>query len=80
MKLKQYLLTVETVSGLSKRMNVPSVSLSNWANGKRPIPIKWMPVIEKETNGEVSRKDLRPDDWHLIWPELAQSDKCACQS
>lgn len=27
-------------------------------------------AIEKETQGEVSRKDLRPEDWHLIWPEL----------
>ncbi|EPI3744643.1 transcriptional regulator, partial [Neisseria gonorrhoeae] len=27
--------------------------------------------IEKLTGGAVNRKDLRPDDWHLIWPELA---------
>ncbi len=27
-------------------------------------------AIEKATGGAVSRKDLRPDDWHLIWPEL----------
>ena len=26
--------------------------------------------IEKLTNGAVTRKDLRPDDWHEIWPEL----------
>ncbi len=26
--------------------------------------------IERATNGQVTRKDLRPDDWHLIWPEL----------
>jgi hypothetical protein len=22
----------------------------------------------------VTRRDLRPDDWHLIWPELADKD------
>jgi len=22
------------------------------------------------TNGQVTRRDLRPADWHLIWPEL----------
>ena len=24
-----------------------------------------------ESNGQVTRKDLRPDDWESIWPELA---------
>lgn len=27
-------------------------------------------LLERETNGEVSRKSLRPGDWSLIWPEL----------
>ncbi|GHZ87291.1 helix-turn-helix domain-containing protein [Vibrio cholerae] len=27
-------------------------------------------LLEKESNGKVSRKSLRPDDWQLIWPEL----------
>ena len=26
--------------------------------------------IERETCALVTRKHLRPDDWHLIWPEL----------
>ncbi len=26
--------------------------------------------IEEKSNGEISRKDLRPNDWHKIWPEL----------
>jgi len=25
------------------------------------------------TNGQVTRRDLRPADWHLIWPELADA-------
>lgn len=24
------------------------------------------------SKGAVTRRDLRPDDWHLIWPELAK--------
>lgn len=31
--------------------------------------------IEKATYGAVMRWDLRPNDWHLIWPELATSPK-----
>lgn len=27
-------------------------------------------VLERETSGAVRRWDLRPDDWHRIWPEL----------
>jgi DNA-binding transcriptional regulator YdaS (Cro superfamily) len=26
--------------------------------------------IELNSNAEVTRKDLRPDDWKEIWPEL----------
>lgn len=28
--------------------------------------------IEKATGGVVTRQELRPDDWFLIWPELAK--------
>lgn len=39
---------------------------------KRPVPVRLCPVIE--STFAISRKDLRPDDWHLIWPELAEKD------
>ena len=26
--------------------------------------------VEHVTNGAVTRKELRPSDWHLVWPEL----------
>lgn len=29
-------------------------------------------AIERATSGMVSRQDLRPNDWHQIWPELAE--------
>ena len=28
--------------------------------------------IERITDGAVTRRDLRPDDWQRVWPELAQ--------
>ena len=28
-------------------------------------------AIEKASKGEVTRKDLHPEVWHLNWPELA---------
>ncbi|MEX3555197.1 MAG: YdaS family helix-turn-helix protein [Burkholderia gladioli] len=47
--------------------------VSRWANGSRPVPPRWCVAIERITDGAVSRRDLRPDDWHLIWPELAEA-------
>lgn len=31
-------------------------------------------LIELKSSGEVTRKDLRPDDWPEIWPELVASN------
>ena len=31
-------------------------------------------TLEKNSGGAVRRWDLRPDDWHLIWPELIGAD------
>lgn len=44
--------------------------VSQWANGVRPVPPDRCVDIERITCGVVSRRDLRPDDWHRIWPEL----------
>ncbi len=27
-------------------------------------------AIERESKGEITRKDLHPDDWASTWPEL----------
>lgn len=35
-------------------------------------------AIERATGGRISRKHLRPEDWHLIWPEIAPA--CGPQS
>lgn len=34
------------------------------------IPVIRAPAIELATGGKVMRWHLRPNDWHLIWPEL----------
>jgi DNA-binding transcriptional regulator YdaS (Cro superfamily) len=57
-------------SRLAKNLNVTPSTLNQWVKGVRPIPVVHCVAIEQATNGKVTRKDLRPDDWHLIWPEL----------
>lgn len=60
---------------LSRALAVTPVTVSQWVrpeggNG-RPVPPKQCVRIEQLTQGQVTRRDLRPDDWHDIWPELA---------
>ena len=50
---------------------MPASLVSQWGSGTRPVPIERCVPIERATLGKVTRKDLRPDDWHEIWPELA---------
>lgn len=56
---------------LSSDIKAHAPDVSRWASGKRPVPEKAAIAIERATSGAVTRRDLRPDDWHLIWPELA---------
>lgn len=42
-----------------------------WINGIRPVATRHCWPIERLTEGKVTRKDLRPDDFADHWPELA---------
>ena len=59
--------TAELAKGV--HASVPEVSL--WVHGKRPIPVGRAAAIEQFTGGAVSRKDMFPESWRRIWPELA---------
>ena len=59
-------------SQLAEAIGAHSSDLSNWAKGQRPVPVKFAVAIESATDKIVTRKDLCPSDWHLIWPELSQ--------
>ena len=75
MDLSSYLEQRGAASDLAERLGVPPVSVSHWSRKQRTIPIVRCVQIEKLTNGAVTRKDLRPDDWHEIWPELAKKQR-----
>lgn len=74
MRLDDYLKDKTNID-LAKKLGVHASMVSQWKNGTRPIPLERVTDIEKATNGMVSRKDLRPNDWHRYWPELAKGDK-----
>ena len=67
----------QAVGGQSALANICGVSpqaVSQWMRGLRPVPIERCVLIERATSRIVSRRDLRPDDWADIWPELQEPD------
>ena len=46
--------------------------LTNFCYGYTSLAAKACVLIERESKGEVSRRNLMPNDWHEIWPELAE--------
>jgi len=55
---------------LADALGISSPTVSEWRSGRRPVPIERCVEIEQVTGGAVTRQQLRPDDWHRIWPEL----------
>jgi len=57
---------------VAKMCNVEPAAVSQWR--KNNIPREQLLFlaarIEKESHGLVTRQDLFPESWHLIWPEL----------
>lgn len=73
-----------SVSELRKAMNALGADLQDDAqirqwiavdaegNFKRQPGAAYAMCLERATNGRVKRQVMRPNDAHLIWPELAQ--------
>lgn len=57
------------LSSLAEKVGLSPARLGNWR--VRGVPVEHCLAIERATSGAVTRKDLRPDDWENIWPELA---------
>jgi len=64
-----------SLTGISALLGVSKSAVSQWKVVGRNVPILHCLAIEKATKGMVSRQELRPDDWHLLWPELIKSTK-----
>mgnify|MGYP000945777653 CR=1 FL=1 len=58
-------------ANLANHIGVSPAAVNQWVSGHRPVPMLRCIDIERATGGAVTRRDLRPDDWHRIWPELA---------
>lgn len=79
MKLKDYLRSpgAMSVAELRAAAGIKSdAQVRQWQHGyadRLPSPANCV-AIERATSGAVRRWDLRPTDWHQIWPELIGVD------
>lgn len=75
MKLHEYLASEAGMSAaaLAERIGIKNVAqIRQWQHSyadRLPGAANCV-AIEQATGGAVRRWDLRPDDWHVIWPEL----------
>lgn len=60
------------ISKLAALMGRSPQVVSNWR--ARGVPLNECASLEAASGQVVRRWDMRPDDWHLIWPELIGAD------
>ncbi len=72
MKLSMFLrpLDADKRERLALDAGTTSAHLRNVAFSSKPCGIHLAVGLESLTDRAVRRWDLRPDDWHRIWPEL----------
>lgn len=75
MKLSDYLAARElSQQQFAEKLGVSQGLVYQWIAGRTPVAAQKAVLIEQRTDGEVTRKDLHPNDWHLIWPELIDAN------
>lgn len=64
---------VEICGGPTKvaaALSVTAQAVCFWRDGKRRLPVEYIPTLERLAGFAVRRWQIRPNDWWLIWPEL----------
>lgn len=77
MNLKNHFASLERgrAAQIATEMKISPSYLSQMVAGTAPISPARAVEFERVLGGAVTRQDIYPDDWHLIWPELV--DKAA---
>lgn len=76
MDLKEYLKRERcSQEEFAKRIGGYQPDVSKWVREEAPVPLGRCVAIERATNGQVTRKDLRPHNWRDIWPELEEKGR-----
>lgn len=72
MDLKTYLspMSAETRDEFAQRCGTTKGHLQNVMYGSKTLDVKACVLVELESDGQVTRQELR-SDWRALWPELA---------
>lgn len=55
----------------AKKLCVPNYqTIQSWSSNG--VPVAYCATVERLVDGRVNRRELYPDDWMSIWPELAE--------
>lgn len=65
---------------LSRFIDVPPSFVSKMVSGEKAIPAEHCKAIQAFTGGEVTCQEMRPNDWHKYWPELADAPASQAQA
>lgn len=65
---------------LAKFIGVPPSFVSKMCSGEKSIPAEHCKAIEQFSAGQVTCQEMRRDDWHKYWPELAQGPATPTQA
>lgn len=79
MKLKDFIKTIRSEEervAFAKRCGTTYGYLKMVSYGAKPCGPHLAVALEEQTDGRVTRKELR-DDWFALWPELRATD---CQA
>lgn len=60
------------LSSLARELGVAPQTMLQWRDGDRPLPIRHCHHVCARL--KLDRRDLRPDDWGDIWPELIDAE------
>lgn len=74
MDINSYLRSIGGKEEFAEKCETSLGHLRNIGYGYRACDAALAVKIERHSGGAVTRRDLRPDDWHLIWPELVDMD------
>ena len=58
-------------AALAALLKISAPAVSQWRKRGTVLKAEYCTAIERATGGQVTRRDLRPNDWQQIWPELA---------
>jgi DNA-binding transcriptional regulator YdaS (Cro superfamily) len=81
MTLNDYL-SKNPISDFAKAIGIKNLDqIRQWQHGyakRKPSPANCI-AIERATSGAVTRKELRPKDYWLIWPDLPRTQRKTAQ-